>query len=304
VAQLRAELVADGGERALSDDFFRSREFHAAERVTHTLVVEDRLAVALVVSEIPGADGLRDAVSAYGYPGALVNGEPLDPAEVDWSGSGLVSAFLRDAVGRPPSLLGATLRSEVHVVDPHEPLELRSTHARHVRRNARYGYATRYEEGAEALADFQRVYRQTMERTQAGERYLFPDAYFAQLLASEHARLLITRTGEGLAASGAILVESDGYLHYFLGGSADELLEHSPFKTTMAAMIELARERELPLNLGGGVRPGDALDHFKRGFANRIEPFHTHELVCDVAAYERLSEGRTDAAGFFPLYRS
>ena len=34
-ARLRAELVADGGERALSADFFRSAEFHAAEEVTH-----------------------------------------------------------------------------------------------------------------------------------------------------------------------------------------------------------------------------------------------------------------------------
>jgi CelD/BcsL family acetyltransferase involved in cellulose biosynthesis len=143
-----------------------------------------------------------------------------------------------------------------------------------------------------------------MVRTEASDRYFFRDAYFEQVLASERARLLITRTGDGRGAAGAIMVESDGYLHYFLGGSADELLEHSPFKTTVAAMIELARECEQPLNLGGGVRSGDALDHFKRGFANRIEPFHTHELVCDVEAYERLSEGRTDAAAFFPLYRS
>ncbi len=301
---MRAELVADGGERALSADFFRSAEFHAAEEVTHTLVVEDRLAVALVVSEIPGAGGLRDATSAYGYPGALLKGEPLDPAQVDWSGSGLVTVFLRDAIGRPPSLLGASLRSEVHVADPREPLQLRSTHARHVRRNQRYGYATAEESGPEALADFERVYTQTMVRAEASDRYFFSDAYFEGVLSSDRALLLITRTGEGLAASGAIVVESDGYLHYFLGGSAEELLEHSPFKTTLTAMIDVARERQLPLNLGGGVRPGDALDHFKRGFANRIEPFHTQELVCDPEAYERLSEGRSDAAGFFPLYRS
>jgi hypothetical protein len=303
VARVRAELVADRGERAQSRDFFRSAEFHAAEGVTHTLVVEGRLAVALVVREIPAGAGLADATSAYGFPGAVVEGEPLDPAEIDWSGSGLVSVFLRDAIGRPPPLLGATLRSEVHVMDPAEPLELRSTHARHIRRNARLGYATREESGPEALAGFQQVYTQTMIRTQASERYFFSDAYLQQVLASDRARLLLTRAGDGRPAAGAILVESDGLLHYFLGGSADELLEHSPFKTTLAAMIELARERGLSLNLGGGVRPGDPLDHFKRGFANRIEPFHTHELVCDADAYERLSEGRT-GAGFFPLYRS
>ena len=301
---MRAELVADRGERAQSPDFFRSAEFHAAEEVTHTLVLEDRLAVALVVRAIPDAPSLRDATSTYGFPGAVVHGgEPLDPASVDWSGTGLVSVFLRDAVGRPPSLAGATLRSEVYVMDPRERLALRSTHARHIRRNERFGYVTAEESGPDALRDFQLVYTQTMVRTEAGERYFFPDSWFERVLSSDRARLLMTRAGDGRPAAGALVVESDGLLHYFLGGSADELLEHSPFKTTLAAMIDLSRASGLPLNLGGGVRPGDALDHFKRGFANRIEPFHTHEIVCDEEAYERLSEGRT-GAGFFPLYRS
>jgi Acetyltransferase (GNAT) domain len=300
---VRAELVADVGERALSRDFFRSAEFHSAEGITHSLVVEDRFAAALVVREIPGGDGLLDASSAYGYPGALTSGDPLDPAQVDWSATGLVSAFLRDALGRPVSLLGATLRSEVHLADPREPLELRSNHARHIRRNERIGYTTGDESGPEARAAFEQVYSQTMARTDAAERYLYSDEYFERVLASDRAELLLTRAPDGRPAAGAIVAESDGMLHYFLGGTADELLEHSPFKSTLAAIIELARERGLPLNLGGGVRTGDALDHFKQGFANAVAPFHTHELICDPRAYERLSAGRPDG-GFFPLYRS
>ena len=58
----------------------------------------------------------------------------------------------------------------------------------------------------------------------------------------------------------------------------------------------------LPLNLGGGVEPGDGLEEFKRGFANTELPFRTHELICDPAAYAELSAGREDD-GFFPLYR-
>ena len=123
------------------------------------------------------------------------------------------------------------------------------------------------------------------------------------MLSAPSARLLLTHAPDGRAAAGAIVAESDGFLHYFLGGTAEGLLEHSPFKTTVAAMIELARELELPLNLGGGLAPGDALEHFKRGFANDTAPFYTHELVCDPAAYERLSGGR-EASGFFPLYRA
>jgi hypothetical protein len=101
------------------------------------------------------------------------------------------------------------------------------------------------------------------------------------------------------------VAESDALLHYFLGGTADDLLEHSPFKSTVAAMIDLAADADLPLNLGGGLTPGDALEHFKRGFANDTAPFYTHELVCDPEAYERLSAGRAaPPGGFFPLYRA
>jgi hypothetical protein len=300
---VRAELVEDGGERARSAAFFRSREFQRAEHVTHSLVVEDRFAAGVTVREIPGAGGLLDASSAYGYPGAVVPAvpEPLDPREVDWSATGLVAAFLRDSIGGEPSLDGGTLRSEVQLVDPRAGIEIRSTHARHIRRNQRLGYDTRQ---SDDVAAFGELYRQTMVRTEAAQRYFFGDDYLAQVLSAGSARLLVTYAPDQRPAAGAIVGESDGVLHYFLGGTADDLLEHSPFKNTVAAMIDLAAELDLPLNLGGGLTPGDALEHFKRGFANSTAPFYTHELVCDPAAYGRLSAGRDAATGFFPLYRA
>lgn len=299
---MRAELIEDGGARARSPDFFRSEQFQRAEGVTHSLVVADRLAAALVVREVPESGGLLDGVSAYGYPGALSPSlpEPLDPSEVDWSGTGLVSVFLRDSIGGEPCLEGGTLRNEVQLVDPRAGVEIRSTHARHIRRNERLGYATAE---SKDVAAFGALYRQTMVRTEATPRYFFDDGYLAQVLSAPSARLLLTHAPDGRAASGAIVAESDGMLHYFLGGTADDLLEHSPFKSTVAAMIDLATQLDMPLNLGGGLMPGDALEHFKRGFANSSAPFYTHELVCDPAAYQRLSAGREDGA-FFPLYRA
>jgi hypothetical protein len=299
---VRAELLADGGERARGADFFRSAEFQRAEGITHSLVVEDRFAAGILVRVVPGSDRLLDASSAYGYPGAVtaVVPEPLDPREVDWSGTGLVAVFLRDSIGGEPCLEGGTLRNEVQLVDPRAGVEIRSTHARHIRRNERLGYAT---EESHDVAAFGELYRQTMVRTEATERYFFDDDYLAAVLSAAGARLLMTRAPDGRPAAAAIVVESDAMLHYFLGGTADGMLEHSPFKSTVAAMIQLATELDMPLNLGGGLTPGDALEHFKRGFANSSAPFYTHELVCDPAAYERLSAGREDT-GFFPLYRA
>ena len=148
-----------------------------------------------------------------------------------------------------------------------------------------------------------------MARTGAAERYLYPTSYFGRLLHSERSWLVLAeREGEVLA--GAIAGASDGYLHYYLGGTADEALADSPMKNLFAAMIALGSELGLPLSLGGGLTPGDSLDDFKRGFANGEAPFHTHELVCDPAAYEQLAAGTkgSDPAGsdpgFFPAYRS
>ncbi len=306
---MRAELLDDGGAAAASDDFFRSPEFHVAEGVTHSLVVENRLAIALVVRPVPGDDRLLDASSAYGYPGGVTPGpaEPLDPADVDWSGTGLVSAFVRDSVGGEPCLEGGTLRSEVQLVDPRAQLEIRSTHGRHIRRNARLGYTTDKargpDSGAAERAAFRDLYHQTMDRTEAAERYYFDEGYFEAVFRSARSWLLLTHAPDGRPAAGAIAVESDALLHYFLGGSADGLLEHSPFKSTVQAMIDLAGELGMPLNLGGGLRSGDALDHFKRGFSNSSAPFYTHELICDPLAYRRLAAGCEDS-GYFPLYRA
>jgi hypothetical protein len=74
-------------------------------------------------------------------------------------------------------------------------------------------------------------------------------------------------------------------------------------KNVVARLVEHSAELGLPLNLGGGLSRGDALEEFKRGFANREQPWHTSEIICDPAAYERLSAGRPLGA-FFPAYRA
>ena len=141
-----------------------------------------------------------------------------------------------------------------------------------------------------------------MARTGAADRYLYESAYFERLLAGPRSWLLVAeREGKGLA--GAIAVASDGYLHYYLGGTADAALDDSPMKNLFAAMIELGSELGMPVNLGGGLTAGDSLDQFKRGFSTSEEPFRTHELVCDQTAYERLSAG-ADAGSYFPAYRA
>ena len=321
----RAELLEDAGAAAADDQFFRSRPFLEAEGVTHSLRIEcdeGELVGPLIVRDIPGA-AARDATSPYGYPGLSAAGRggvprilpavapgdtpptpPLDPDAIDWSATGLVSVFVRHALG-PSPLAGPTERNVVQIADPALSPKSRPSDRRQVRRNLEAGYELELVPGGEAgaarQAGFLDVYEQTMRRADAGAHYFFGAEYFERVLRAPRTWLALATAPGGALAAASIAVVSDGYLHYYLSGSADSHLRDSPMKNVVAGLIELADELGLPLNLGGGIAPGDALEEFKRGFANRRLTWLTSELICDRQRYEQLSAGR-EAGGYFPAY--
>ncbi len=263
---------------------------------------------AVVVQPTPDESQI-DATALYGYPGATVKGSGAPPtaAEVDWSATGLVSLFARERLSGPALLARPTRRGTVLVHDPRPPREIRPRLAEQIRATARYGYEVEVVRGPESgphdRAGFHAAYTQTMNRVEASERYLFPVEYMAGVLMFERSWLVLARTRAYGVAAGAIAAVSDGHLHYFLGGTAEFALDDSPFKCVVSAMLDLADEVGLPLNLGGGLAAGDGLERFKRGFANATAAFETHEAICDRAGYDELSAGR-DPGGFFPAYRA
>jgi GNAT acetyltransferase-like protein len=330
------ELIEDRGEAAAGEDFFRSRPFLDAEGVTHSLRIEAgevELAAPLIVREI-GDGPERDAISPYGYPGlTLVSGRRLDPlqrpdparasdidhtgagsmsdalidpAEIDFSGTGLVTAFIRHTLDEPP-LAGAGARNVVQIADPDLPAKSRGSDRNQINKNLRRGYEIRVVPGPDTTAaeraGFLAAYEQTMRRTGAADRYFFGPGYFDRILESARTWLALALTPDGGVAAASIAARSDGHLHYYLSGSADSHLRDSPMKNVVASLVELSAELGLPFNLGGGIAPGDRLEEFKRGFANREQPWHTSEIVCDEAAYARLSAGRA-VGTFFPAYRA
>jgi len=326
----QATLIEDRGAAAADEQFFRSPQFLAAEGVTHTLRIESEegmLVAPLIVREIEGT-GERDAVSPYGYPG-IVGGEgrggllpdplaslapgvrtktppPLDPAAIDFSGTGLISVFLRHRLG-PSPLAGATERNVVQIADPGLPPKSRPSDRRQVRRNLEAGYAVEIVPGSETSpgqrAGFLAAYEQTMRRTAAAPHYFFGAGYFDRILAADRTWLALALAPGDEVAAASIAAVSDGYLHYYLSGSADAHLRDSPMKSVVAGLVEHATELGLPLNLGGGIVAGDALEEFKRGFANRHLAWTTSELICDPERYAELAAGREDS-GYFPAYRA
>ncbi len=329
-SRAKATLIGDRGEAAVGEDFFRSRPFLDAEGVTHTLRIETEggaeeamtLVAPLIVREISEGPE-RDAISPYGYPGLALparvrplsrytgqktnaSAGSLDPAEIDFSAAGLVSVFLRNRLAAPP-LAGATERNVVQIADPALEPKSRPTDRRQVRRNLEAGYELALVPGGDTSpahrAGFLDLYEQTMRRTGAAEHYFFGAAYFDRILEADRTWLALARAPGGELAAASIAAVSDGYLHYYLSGSADSHLRDSPMKNVVARLVEHSADLGLPLNLGGGISRGDALEEFKRGFANREQPWHTSELICDREAYERLSGGRA-GGDFFPAYRA
>jgi hypothetical protein len=324
VAEARptAELIEDRGEAAVDESFFRSREFLDAEGATHTLRIlsaETELLAPLIVRRIgDGPD--RDAISPYGYPGfgRRVRTNPsiprvsadsaigIDPAAIDFSATGLVSVFIRHRLDFVP-LAGSTRRNVVQVADPALAPKSRPSDRRQVRRNLEAGYRVDLVPGAETTAaqraGFLDLYEQTMRRTSAAAHYFFPAAYFDRVLNAERTWLALATAPDGALAASSLAAAGDGFLHYYLSGSADSHLREAPMKNVLSRLIELAAELSLPLNLGGGIAPGDALEEFKRGFANRQIPWQTSEIICDREMYDRLSSNR-DPGGFFPAYRA
>ncbi|MGI8462530.1 MAG: GNAT family N-acetyltransferase [Solirubrobacterales bacterium] len=311
----RAELIADGGAAARSEEFFRCRPYLDAEGTSHTLRIETSgapLVAPLLVRDIPEGAGL-DAVSPYGYPGIVREDgaaptEVLDPATVDWSSTGLVSFFLRSTATGPHALAAAE-RSTLQISDPAGKRKSRMSDRQQIRRNEAAGYATEILPGPEASEDwragFRRAYEQTMVRSEASQCYFFEREWFDSVFSSPRTWLVVVNAPEdGGIAAASIGALSDGVLHYFLSGTADEHLREAPMKNAIVTLQDLSDELGAPLNLGGGLSPGDGLEEFKRGFANRQEPFLTHEVVCDDHAYERLSAGREAKPGFFPDYRA
>ena len=310
----RAELIEDGGRAASGPDFFRCPEFLEAEGTTHSLAIETpeaRLAAPVIVREIPGTATALDATSPYGYPGFGIAdqaaGLPLAIGEIDFTGTDLVSVFVRHALGGVPPLAGAVPRNLCLLADPELPPKSRMSDRQQVRKNEKNGYSVAFTPGPDVsdteLDGFHRAYTETMERTEAADRYFFSREWFRQILDSEATWLALARDGEGSIAAGSIAARSDGMLHYYLSGTGEEHLRDSPMKNVLTAMCRFAAERRMPLNLGGGITPGDRLEEFKRGFANREEQWFTQEIVCDPEAYAELSAG-IEAGGFFPAYRA
>jgi hypothetical protein len=299
----------------------------------------------LVIRPIPGST--TDATSPYGYPGPLAWGDggpgffsaAFEAGIERLRSERVVSLFVRlhpllDA--EPPVGVGTLVtHGETVSIDLTLPADelwanIRNNHRRDIGKAVRLGYVARMDGRWEHFETFVRLYRETMERLSAEERYMFDEAYFRKLRDALGPSLsLWVVLYEDIVAAAVLFVETAGIVQYHLAGSDERYAHARPTKLLIHTVANWAKERgDRRLHLGGGVGGADdSLMHFKAGFSDDRHVFRTLRVVIDEGEYARLvsavgaagdgaqvgatEDGAqvgaagdpTDLGGFFPLYR-
>ena len=157
---------------------------------------------------------------------------------------------------------------------------------------------------------FRGLYQATMERLTASEQYFFTNEYFKHLIAlgSEGLKVAEVRDSYGLSVAAAlILLDGQGTVHYHLSGSQPDAARMGANNLLLWEIIRWASANGFrQFHLGGGVRPGDGLEKFKRSFGGKPLPFEVANLIVHPTRYEELADERNthgEPGQFFPAYR-
>jgi hypothetical protein len=265
-----------------------------------------------------------DLSTPYGYGGPFFWGSDAEsaaaefwPLFADWAErEAVVSEFVRLALF-PETLLpypGECVRRLVNVVRDldREPDELWMDFEHKVRKNVKK--ARRSEIGIELdetgarLDDFLRLYRHTLERREADERYDFPAEFFEDIQRELPGQFLYAHalSGGRVVSSELVLVSAET-VYSFLGGTDRDAFELRPNDLLKYELILWAREAgKRRLVLGGGYREDDGIFRYKRSFApHGLTPFFVGQRVLAPKLYRELTEHRPDGAApdYFPAYR-
>jgi hypothetical protein len=276
------------------------------------------------------ATGLRDITTPYGYGGPLVHA-PEDAVGVlarfreafdTWCRSeGIVSEFIRFhplletqrglELHLETVTLGETVWCRVDEGVGELMAGMEPSHRRNLRKAQREGLVAAVETSDRGYDEFRELYNATMARRNASAMYSFDEGYFRSFreLLGDRQALIAVRAG-GTMIAGGLLMRSDRFAHYHLGGSSGAHLHLRPNNLFFFEAMQWARRRGASaLHLGGGYRPDDELLRFKRGLGSGRATFAIGRKIHEPDAYERLAALHRQRTGpvsisFFPAYRA
>jgi hypothetical protein len=270
-----------------------------------------------------GAEGWRDAISPYGYSGALFHGgdrwcEAAVRAMVDaCAARKILSILIRLHPLLPPPAAALDAAGVLVVHGETVPVDLTLSEEQlraNLRTDHRAGIRRLHREGFHAVTDdwslyprYIEIYGETMARLDASAGYRFPAEYFYGLRTALGPRLhlLSVIAPDGGVAAAGLFTGTRGIAQFHLSGTAERYRKQAPSKLMLEEAIFWARAAgNHTLHLGGGLgAKQDSLFEFKAGFSPLRARFETWRIVCDRARYAALAPAEAAAADYFPAYR-
>ena len=288
------------------------------------LHVEDRggsIVFPVIVRDVPGAEGVHDVTTAYGYGGPIGTG-PAPPWEGFFSAyeqwcttTPVIATFVRFHPLFANHVEAASAWSLVPLagtvgwrLDGGDLFEgMHAHHRRLVRKAMKAGVEIVITEGPSSLENFRTLYGATMRRRGASSFYLFTDEYWHALTAElRDATVLVEAVLDGRTIAAGLCFGSPPWLHYHLGASDESGRETGAMHLVMLETAVWARSHGYSIfHMGGGVGGGDdPLLVFKRRFdPGGLLPAFVGKRVHRPVTYRELA-GTGDTEGYFPAYRS
>jgi hypothetical protein len=279
-----------------------------------------------------------DALSPYGYAGPLVNVPGSEEEQNAFVSAGLVRmlALLRErAVCTlflrfhplivPPLaafqalgtlvLHGETVSLDLRKTEAELWTDTRKTFRNSINQIERAGYTFEMDPEGRHLADFLRLYHETMRRVGAAPEYFFPAWYFEQMQRALGPGFVLAhvRSPAGAIVSSGLFTVCTGIVQYHLTGNSLDQDGSEASKLLLHGVRRWAHQQGYEkFHLGGGVGARkDNLFLFKSGMSSGRAPFYSWRLIVDEAIcgalcrqWEKLNQEPTDGPdGFFPPYR-
>ena len=285
------------------------------------------------------AEDILDLKSPYGYPGILLSPAAINSPEFitqAWtqfqeilSDKKVCSVFLRmhpilnenfEQFFPPNSFTpnGETVSVDLRIPESQLWSHTRKGHKSTINKCKRLGMEAKFVPIDEYLAEFTAIYRETMARVCATDRYYSFDLHYYQQMSKalgDKLHLCIVEYENEIACAG-LYTEVCGIVQSTLGGTKDKFVHLSPssLETDFARYWAHRRGNEF-LHLGGGVGGDkDYVYTFKAGFSKLRHQFNTMRVIIDPEKYNYLVKLRAkeldlepdklDKSDFFPAYRA
>lgn len=262
---------------------------------------------------LPDSSEQLDATSAYGYPGPLANTKNLPPEFVAGFQRRLRDALLQENVVTASTRInpfseiakpllggmgafrhvGGIISVDLTPSDEERLRSYRRNHRKDLAKIRKLSVETVVDETFEHLKTFTELYRQSMVRVDAEERYFFDEDYFG-IIAQQmtgRALLLISKIEDEIVCAGLFFHDRDVAYAHLVGYTTSKSCR-SPTKLLFDDACRYFRKRGCKqLLLGGGLGARqDSLFHFKSGFSDIVLPFFVWEWNADANATMHASE--------------